>query len=100
LREALRFAIFAGYRHFDTAPVYGTESLVGGVIQEFIQNGLLQRSDFFITTKLPSYANRPDNAAKLLERSLKELQTDYIDLYLIHSPMSAVVSFLSGNFID
>jgi diketogulonate reductase-like aldo/keto reductase len=80
-KEALHEAIETGYTHFDTAESYGgghTEELLGEVLSGY------NREDFFITTKVsPSHLRYPD-ALRALEGSLKRLQTDYVDLYLIH----------------
>ncbi|KAI6197559.1 hypothetical protein M3Y94_01238600 [Aphelenchoides besseyi] len=89
LKDAIRTAFDIGYRCVDTAPVYGTESAIGDVIEEYVNNGRLKRSDLFICTKLPAHANRPELAAVVFERSLRDLKCDYVDLYLVHSPMSS-----------
>jgi 2,5-diketo-D-gluconate reductase A len=77
---ASRTALEAGYRHLDTATVYGNEGEVGRGLAE---SGV-SRDDVFVTTKCP-----PDNAGRGLEtlrRSLELLQTDHLDLWLIHWP--------------
>ncbi|CAD5223602.1 unnamed protein product [Bursaphelenchus okinawaensis] len=86
LKTALRHALDAGYRYIDTAFVYGNEAPIGDVIKEYIDAGKLKRSDLFITTKLPAQALNPENAEVALKRSLESLKTDYVDLYLIHTP--------------
>ena len=73
-------AIKAGYRHFDTAQVYKNEEIVGQAIKE---SGI-PREEFFITTKI-RFRNHNDPIPRL-EQSFKNLQTDYIDLVLIHWP--------------
>uniref|UniRef100_A0A7E4VHY2 Aldo_ket_red domain-containing protein n=1 Tax=Panagrellus redivivus TaxID=6233 RepID=A0A7E4VHY2_PANRE len=85
LTNALRAAFDAGYRYIDTAEIYANEQVVGAVLKEYIDAGKLKREDVFITTKLPFYGH--DNPSYFIEQSLKKLQTDYIDLYLIHSPL-------------
>ena len=79
---AVREALKAGYRHIDTARVYGTEPAVGKAIKE---SGI-PREEIFITTKLWNNAHHPDDVEKQLDASLKDLQVDYLDLYLIHWP--------------
>ena len=69
----LRTAIAEGYRHLDTADVYGTETEVGVAIK---QSGI-PREEFFITTKLE---DGMDDVAGHLDASLKRLQLDYVDL--------------------
>ena len=79
--NAVRWALELGYRHIDTAQVYGNEESVGRALRE---SGV-PRNHVFITTKLnPS---REDPAAEL-ERSLQRLGTDYVDLYLVHWPQA------------
>ncbi len=72
----------AGYRHIDTARIYGTEPAVGAAIKK---SGI-PRSDIFITTKLWNNSHHPNDVMPALEASLKDLDTDYLDLYLMHWP--------------
>ena len=76
------WAIEAGYRHIDTAYAYGNEASLARAIKD---SGVA-REDIFITTKLPADIKDYDGALKHFEESLKNLDTDYIDLYLIHAP--------------
>ncbi|KAI6213101.1 hypothetical protein M3Y94_00110100 [Aphelenchoides besseyi] len=87
LKSALRAALDAGYRYIDTAAAYGNEDVIGDVLQEYYDAGKLKREDIWITTKLPFYANDPSVAEELIQRSLKKLRTNYIDLYLVHLSM-------------
>ncbi len=80
--EAIKTAIACGYRFFDTASLYETERCLGTAIT---QSGL-PRSEFIIETKLWTDEMGYDNAKKALERSLKRLGTDYVDIYMIHWP--------------
>ena len=73
-------ALRAGYRHIDTATMYGNESEVGRALTE----GDVDRSDVFVTTKLPG--NDAGDPRRTLDDSLKKLQTSYLDLWLIHWP--------------
>ena len=75
-------ALRMGYRHIDTAYVYGNESSVARAIRD---SGLA-REDVFLTTKLPAEIKTYSGAIEYFEASLKNLGTDYIDLYLIHAP--------------
>ncbi|KAL8238021.1 hypothetical protein R6Q59_019102 [Mikania micrantha] len=80
-------AIKMGYRHFDSAAVYGTEKPVGEAIAEALRSGLIKsRSEVFVTTKL--WCNSADRhlVVPAIKESLKNLGLDYIDLYLIHWP--------------
>ncbi|KAI6195940.1 alcohol dehydrogenase [Aphelenchoides besseyi] len=83
---ALRIALENGYRLIDTATAYKNEAEIGAVLQEFFKAGKLKREDVFITTKLPWNSNREEDVEPLIRQSLKLLQLDYIDLYLIHMP--------------
>ncbi len=72
----------AGYRHIDTARIYGTEKAVGNAIKK---SGI-PRDQIFLTTKLWNNAHHPDDVEKALDASLKDLGTDYLDLFLMHWP--------------
>jgi 2,5-diketo-D-gluconate reductase A len=80
--EMVRVALDAGYRHVDTAQVYGNEAEVGTAIAE---SGL-PREDVFITTKLNPQHHGYVSTRNELEESLRKLRTSYIDLYLLHWP--------------
>lgn len=80
--QMFKAAIDNGYRYFDTASVYETERDLGRAIKE---SGI-DRSEFFIQSKLWIDEMGYENAKKALERSLNRLNTDYIDIYLIHWP--------------
>jgi len=75
-------ALKAGYRHIDTARIYGTEPAVG----EAIKKSGIPRSEIFVTTKLWNNSHHPDDVETALDASLKDLGTDYVDLYLMHWP--------------
>lgn len=80
-------ALAAGYRHFDTAVVYRNEEQIGSALKELLPKYKLRREDIFITSKLIPIANKgPDYVTTTVKNSLRQLQTDYIDLYLIHWP--------------
>eukprot|EP01084_Bolivina_argentea_P050083 92080_1 len=87
-KNAIITAVKAGYRHIDSAVVYRTEKVVGEALNELYQSTdiNIKREDIWITTKVPRpYRNRKQ-VRDGIEESLKLLRTDYIDLYLIHSP--------------
>lgn len=85
-------ALSVGYRHIDTAPVYGNEPGVG---QAVAASGL-DREDVFITTKLWNDQQSDDNPKTALYRSLEALSVEYVDLYLIHWPMPKVGTYLNA----
>jgi 2,5-diketo-D-gluconate reductase A len=80
---AVSTALEAGYRHIDTAEMYGNEAEVG----EAIAASGLDRGDVFITSKLKNDAHEPDAAREAFDETLKALGVDYVDLFLIHWPL-------------
>ena len=82
--QEIDWAIENGYRHFDSAQVYYNEEVVG----KGLKKSSLPREDFFITTKLNTFKGfgGADWAHAEIEKSLEKLQTDYVDLFLIHCP--------------
>ena len=91
--EAVSTAFQAGYRHIDTAEMYGNEREVGEAIA---QSGL-DRSDIFVTSKLSNDAHLPEDARLAFELSLQELGFDYVDLFLIHWPLP---TRYDGDFVS
>jgi diketogulonate reductase-like aldo/keto reductase len=81
--NAVTWALEAGYRHIDTARIYGNEKEVG----EAVRNSGIKREELFITTKLWNDDHGYDSALKAFDKSLKTLNVHYIDLYLIHWPV-------------
>ncbi|KAL0852756.1 hypothetical protein ABMA27_012575 [Loxostege sticticalis] len=81
-------AIDLGYRAFDTAFIYGNEKAVGEGIRKKIEDGTVKREDLFIINKLWSTFHRRDLVEKAYKQSLENLGLDYVDLYLVHNPMS------------
>jgi 2,5-diketo-D-gluconate reductase A len=79
-RESVGWALEAGYRHVDTATMYDNEAQVGAALSK---SGLA-RGDVFLTTKLP--AERVGRERATLESSLRDLGTDFVDLWLVHWP--------------
>nr|AIW39770.1 putative NADP-dependent D-sorbitol-6-phosphate dehydrogenase [Saccharum officinarum]CAZ96111.1 NADP-dependent D-sorbitol-6-phosphate dehydrogenase [Saccharum hybrid cultivar R570]CAZ96152.1 NADP-dependent D-sorbitol-6-phosphate dehydrogenase [Saccharum hybrid cultivar R570] len=86
VRRLIHAAIRNGYRHFDCAAKYGNEAEVGDALAEAFQTGLVNREDLFITTKL--WNSDHGHVVEACKDSLKKLQLDYLDLYLIHFPVA------------
>jgi diketogulonate reductase-like aldo/keto reductase len=85
-KNATRGALEAGFRALDTAERYGTEKEVGEAMKEV--EGKIQREDVFVATKLWNTNHRPERVKPAFEESLRRLQLDYLDLYLIHTPFA------------
>ena len=81
--DAVSRALEVGYRHIDTAQMYGNEAEVGAALEA---SGIA-REDLFITTKVDNSNHEPDRAAASIRRSLEDLRTDYVDLLLVHWPL-------------
>lgn len=88
LIDAVKSAVKSGYRHFDCASMYANEHLIGQGLKEAIaeSNGTVKREDLFITSKLWNDHHSKAKVSVALESTLKNLGTDYLDLYLIHWP--------------
>jgi 2,5-diketo-D-gluconate reductase A len=91
--EAVTSALEAGYRHIDTAEMYGNEREVG----EAIRRSGLDRSEVFVTSKLNNSLHEPDVARRAFETSLEALGFDYVDLFLIHWPLPTLYD---GDFVS
>ncbi|XP_068129138.1 estradiol 17 beta-dehydrogenase 5-like [Hyperolius riggenbachi] len=85
--EGVKVALEVGYRHIDCALIYGNEVEVGRAIRKKIADGTVKREDVFYTGKLHSTFQAPDHVRVGLEKSLKDLQLDYLDLFIIHNPI-------------
>lgn len=81
--ETVRTAVEIGYRHIDTAQMYGNERGVG----QGIRDAGVDRGHVFITSKLNNGYHRPDDARRAFDQTLTDLGTDYVDLFLIHWPL-------------
>lgn len=86
--NAVKYALQAGFRHFDCAERYRNESEVGEALKEGLLNNKISRKDIFVTTKLWNTNHRPERVEPAFNASLKRLQLDYLDLYLIHTPFA------------
>lgn len=84
-RQAVEWALETGYRHIDTAALYGNEADVG----EAVRRSDVPREEVFVTTKLHKDDHGHDAALRAVDESLDRLGLDYVDLYLIHWPESS-----------
>ena len=91
--QAVTHALEAGYRHIDTAEMYGNEQGVGEAIRE---RGL-ERSDVYVTSKLNNWFHRPDDARRAFDETLETLGFEYVDLFLIHWPLPTLYD---GDFVS
>ena len=91
--SAVRTALELGYRHIDTAQMYGNEKEVG----EGIRQAGLDRADVFVTSKLNNGFHEPDAARRAFDGTLSALESDYVDLFLIHWPLPTLYD---GDFVS
>jgi 2,5-diketo-D-gluconate reductase A len=91
--RAVLTALEAGYRHIDTAEMYGNEKEVG----EAVRASGLDRADVFVTSKLNNGFHRPDDARRAFDGTLSELGFDYVDLFLVHWPLPTLYD---GDFVS
>ena len=85
---AVRSALEVGYRHIDCAAIYQNEEEVGRALGDAFQAGDAKREEVWITSKLWNDSHAPERVRPALETSLRKLQLDYLDLYLIHWPVA------------
>ena len=90
---AVRTALEIGYRHIDTAEMYGNEKEVG----QGVRDAGMNRADVFITSKLNNGFHKPDDARRAFDNTLRALESDYVDLFLIHWPLPTLYG---GDFVS
>lgn len=87
-QQATSAALEVGFRHLDCSERYRNEDAVGKSMQDVFNAGKIQREEVFVTTKLWNNNHRPERTRPALEASLRRLQLDYVDCYLIHTPFA------------
>ena len=90
---AVKAALEAGYRHIDTAEMYGNEREVG----QGVRDAGVDRTDVYLTSKLNNGFHRPDDARRAFDDTLSALGSDYVDLFLIHWPLPTLYD---GDFVS
>lgn len=90
--KTIRTALEIGYRHFDCAFIYDNEREIGQAFTDALKNNEVKREDLWITSKLWNNRHRTEDVQPAIEKSLRLLQIDYLDLYLIHWPVALVRS--------
>jgi 2,5-diketo-D-gluconate reductase A len=90
---AVKAALDVGYRHLDTAEMYGNEKEVG----QGVRDAGLDRAEVFITSKLNNGFHQPDEARRAFDRTLSALESDFVDLFLIHWPLPTLYG---GDFVS
>ena len=88
IKTAIHAALDAGYRHIDCAYVYGNEVAIGEALQQYFTDHNLKREDIWLTSKLWNTAHLAKDVKPALQETLDALQTDYLDLYLMHWPVA------------
>jgi 2,5-diketo-D-gluconate reductase A len=91
--DAVSVALEVGYRHVDTAEMYGNEQGVG----DAVRGSGLDRGDVYVTSKLNNGFHRPDDARRAFDGTLELLGSDYVDLFLIHWPLPTLYD---GDFVS
>ncbi|MBE8215569.1 MAG: aldo/keto reductase [Endozoicomonadaceae bacterium] len=98
--DAILSALKIGYRHFDCAKFYNNQSAIGEALQYAFKTGLVTRDQLWITSKLWCNSHQPEAVLPAMQDTLQELQLTYLDLYLIHWPVSLKTFDITPNSLE
>lgn len=97
---AIISAIEAGYRHIDCAAIYLNEPEIGEALKHCFEKGIVKRNELQITSKLWNNAHRKNEVLPALQKTLADLQLDYLDVYIIHWPVAIKNSVVSATVAE